>query len=45
MNPVAIPLPAGPYRDIRGRTEGPRLDMFARCVHEGWDAWGDQVEP
>ena len=25
-------------------TPAPRLDMFARKVHVGFDAWGDQVE-
>ena len=37
--------PAEFYSLIRARTVGPRLDMFARRRHDGWEAWGDQVEP
>lgn len=34
--------------EVSGRIErlvvGPYLELFARERHEGWDAWGDQVE-
>jgi N6-adenosine-specific RNA methylase IME4 len=30
--------------DIQTNYSGPRLEMFARQRHEGWDAFGDQVE-
>lgn len=31
------------YRDLAGRTDGPRLDMFARRAHPGFVAWGAQA--
>lgn len=36
--------PALFYRMIRECTHAPRVDIFARRRHEGFDAWGDQVE-
>lgn len=36
--------PSAFYADIAQRTEGPRLDLFARQVHPGWDGWGDEYE-
>lgn len=33
------------YADIAARTVGPRLDMFARARHPGWEAWGDEATP
>ena len=36
--------PPGIYQRIRGKTPGPRIDIFARRRHEGFEAWGDQVE-
>ena len=32
------------YEDVRAYFAGPRLDMFARRRHEGFDGWGDEVE-
>ena len=32
------------YESIRYRTLSPRIDIFARRRHPGFDAWGDQVE-
>lgn len=32
------------YDMIRDRTKEPRIDIFARKRHFGFDAWGDQVE-
>ncbi len=32
------------YSILKGRTSAPRIDLFARQRHEGFDAWGDQVE-
>lgn len=32
------------YQLIRERTKEPRIDIFARKRHYGFDAWGDQVE-
>ena len=32
------------YRMIRSSTFGPRVDIFARRRHEGFDAWGNQVQ-
>lgn len=32
------------YQLIRGYTPEPRIDIFARRVHEGFDAWGNEVE-
>ena len=36
--------PAEIYERIRIRTREPRIDIFARRRHPGFDAWGDQVE-
>ena len=33
------------YEMIRTSTPEPRIDIFARKRHYGFDAWGDQVEP
>ena len=32
------------YKLLRDRTQEPRIDIFARKRHIGFDAWGDQVE-
>jgi N6-adenosine-specific RNA methylase IME4 len=32
------------YALLRGRTKEPRIDIFARQRHYGFDAFGDQVE-
>jgi N6-adenosine-specific RNA methylase IME4 len=32
------------YSIIRNRTQAPRIDIFARKRHYGFDAYGDQVE-
>ena len=32
------------YEDIRARFGGPRLDVFARRAHEGFDGWGNEYE-
>jgi N6-adenosine-specific RNA methylase IME4 len=32
------------YESISNRTLEPRIDIFARRRHDGFDAWGDQVE-
>lgn len=32
------------YEDIARYFEGPRLDVFGRRRHAGFDAWGDEVE-
>jgi N6-adenosine-specific RNA methylase IME4 len=34
--------PSSFYRQIRNFFEGPRLDVFARQVREGFDGWGNQ---
>jgi N6-adenosine-specific RNA methylase IME4 len=31
------------YELVEARTEGPRLEMFARTAREGWDVWGNEV--
>ena len=36
--------PAEIYQKLREKTAEPRIDIFARRRHEGYDAWGDQVE-
>ena len=36
--------PAEFYEQIARLFPGPRLDVFARRRHEGFDAWGDEVE-
>lgn len=36
--------PAKFYRMIRECTYEPRIDVFARRRHDGFDAWGNQVE-
>ena len=33
------------YEMIRAKTPEPRIDIFARKRHKGFDAYGDQVEP
>lgn len=37
--------PEAMYRLIESVTPSPRIDIFARKRHEGFDAWGNQVEP
>lgn len=34
--------PAGFYQMIRSCTPAPRIDLFARRAHEGFDGWGDE---
>ena len=36
--------PPGIYQAIKLKTPEPRIDIFARRRHVGFDAWGDQVE-
>ncbi|MCL4395264.1 MAG: MT-A70 family methyltransferase [Chloroflexi bacterium] len=36
--------PENAYRIIECSSPGPRLELFARQVRTGWDAWGDEVE-
>ncbi len=31
------------YKLIESISETPRIELFARNMREGWDAWGDQV--
>lgn len=33
--------PEEAYELIEARSEGPRLEMFARAPREGWDCWGN----
>ena len=33
------------YQLIKSMSPGPRIDIFARKRHDGFDAYGDQVEP
>lgn len=33
------------YEEIKSKTEEPRIDIFARKRHDGFEAWGDEVEP
>ena len=35
--------PAGMYAALKRRTAAPRIDIFARRRHDGFDAYGDQV--
>ena len=35
--------PGAFYRQVAHITEGPRIDLFARRRHPGFDAWGDQA--
>jgi len=32
------------YEIVKERTKEPRIDIFARKKHEGFDAWGDEVD-
>lgn len=32
------------YNIIKRNTQEPRIDIFAREVHEGWACWGNEVE-
>jgi len=32
------------YKIIKNNTQEPRIDIFARKRHQGFDAWGDEVE-
>lgn len=36
--------PSSLYADVKRHFSTPRLDIFARRRHPGFDAWGDQVE-
>lgn len=36
--------PEGFYELVRGVSPGPRLEMFARKAHDGFEPWGDGVE-
>ena len=31
------------YERVRQASPNPRLDMFARVTHNGFDAWGDEA--
>ena len=35
--------PAAFYRQVERVTDAPRIDLFARSAHPGFDAWGDQA--
>lgn len=35
--------PERSYEIIETRSQGPRLEMFARVARPGWDAWGNQA--
>lgn len=35
--------PAEVYDDLAARTDPPRIDLFARRRHPGFEAWGDEV--
>lgn len=37
--------PARFYRMLAATCPAPRVDMYARRRHAGFDAWGDQVDP
>ena len=37
--------PEESYALIEARSNGPRLEMFARREREGWDCWGDSILP
>lgn len=37
--------PEEAYRRIERVSPGPRLEMFARAPRDGWDVWGNEVEP
>ena len=32
------------YEHVRTSFDGPRLDVFARMRHDGFDAWGDEAD-
>ena len=36
--------PASVYQLLRTHTKSPRIDIFARRRHDGYSAWGNQVE-
>ena len=33
------------YDLIKDKTQSPRIDLFARKKHDGFTAWGDEIEP
>jgi N6-adenosine-specific RNA methylase IME4 len=35
--------PAEAYTRVQRFCTGPYLDLFAREMHDGWDAWGDEL--
>ena len=37
--------PAAAYEMIERVSPGPRLEMFARSVRDGWTAWGNEAHP
>ena len=37
--------PSEIYQSLRQSTSEPRIDIFARRQHEGFDAYGNQIEP
>ncbi|KKM19715.1 hypothetical protein LCGC14_1652800 [marine sediment metagenome] len=37
--------PPEQYEDIERISPAPRLELFAREEHDGWDAWGDELRP
>jgi N6-adenosine-specific RNA methylase IME4 len=32
------------YQIIESISQGPRIELFARCQRDGWDYWGNEVE-
>lgn len=36
--------PGGVHARIERLVAGPYLELFARARHDGWDAWGDEVD-
>lgn len=41
--PMHSAKPAGFYEMAEAHSQGPYLDLFARRMRLGWDAWGDQA--
>ena len=35
--------PAGFYELVEAHSPGPYVELFARRMRLGWDAWGDQA--
>ncbi|GAH13102.1 unnamed protein product, partial [marine sediment metagenome] len=32
------------YKTLKQNTQAPRIDIFAREEHDGFDVWGNEVE-